>query len=233
MVEPIKVGRFIAQNRKNLNLTQKELAEKLGVTDRAVSKWENGRSIPDVGIIESLCKELNISIGEFFAGEKIQEKEYKKETEKMLLASLDEKQLYGVQIVIYILEFMSLELLMLPFQLSEKWPSINRINIIYWILAAAVFFCMCYLDKKMPERRLRNSNKWIQGIEAAVGFLWVVFPIASKERMNIFQGMSIGESIAIGLEIIIGFIIVVGVAIIQSKMRKEEWEEENNSKKPD
>ena len=46
MVEPIKVGRFIAQNRKNLNLTQKELAEKLGVTDRAVSKWENGRSIP-------------------------------------------------------------------------------------------------------------------------------------------------------------------------------------------
>lgn len=82
----------------------------------------------------------------------------------------------------------------------------------------------------MPERRLRNSNKWIQGIEAAVGFLWVIFPIASKERMNIFQGMSIGESIAIGLEIIIGFIIVVGVAIIQSKMRKEEWEEENNSK---
>ena len=41
MVEPIKVGRFIAQNRKNLNLTQKELAEKLGVTDRAVSKWSN------------------------------------------------------------------------------------------------------------------------------------------------------------------------------------------------
>ena len=233
MVEPIKVGRFIAQNRKNLNLTQKELAEKLGVTDRAVSKWENGRSIPDVGIIESLCKELNISIGEFFAGEKIQEKEYKKETEKMLLASLDEKQLYGVQIVIYILEFVSLELLMLPFQLSEKWPFINRINIIYWILAAVVFFCMCYLDEKMPERKLRNSNKWIQGIEVAVGFLWVIFPIVSKERMNIFQGMSIGESIAIGLEIIIGFIIVVGVAIIQSKMRKEEWKEENNSKKSD
>ena len=45
----------------------------------------------------------------------------------------------------------------------------------------------------MPERKLRNSNKWIQGIEAAVGFLWVIFPIASKERMNIFQGMSIGE----------------------------------------
>lgn len=96
-----------------------------------VYQWGNGRSIPDVGIIDSLCKELNISIGEFFAGEKIQEKEYKKETEKMLLASLDEKQLYGVQTIIYILEFVSLELFMLPFQLSEKWPSINRINIIY------------------------------------------------------------------------------------------------------
>lgn len=114
---------------------------------------------------------MNISIGEFFAGEKIQEKEYKKETEKMLLASLDEKQLYGVQIVIYILEFVSLDCIMLPFQLSEKWPFINRINIIYWILAAVVFFCMCYLDKKMPERKLRNSNKWIQGIRSGCRIL--------------------------------------------------------------
>ena len=63
--------------------------------------------------------------------------------------------------------------------------------------------------------------------------MWVIFPVASKERMNIFQGMSIGESIAIGAEIVVGFIIVVGVAIIQSKTRKEEWEEENNSKKSD
>ena len=230
MIEPIKVGRFIAQNRKNLNLTQKELAEKLGVTDRAVSKWENGRSIPDVGIIESLCKELNISVGEFFAGEKIEEEEYKKETEKMLLASLDEKQLYGVQAVICILSLVSLELFVLPFQLSEKWPSINKINIIYWILAIAVFGCICYLDKKIPERKLRNSNKWIQGIWAVVLFSWTIFPEV-LEYFNIFQDMSIGESIAIGIEIIIGFIIVVGVAIIQSKTRKEEWEEEKNNKK--
>lgn len=68
---------------------------------------------------------------------------------------------------------------------------------------------------------MRNSNKWIQGIEAAVGFLWVVFPIASKERMNIFQGMSIEESIAIGLEIIIGFIIVVGVALYNQKRERK------------
>ena len=232
MIEPIKIGKFIAQNRKSLNLTQKELAEKLGVTDRAVSKWENGKSIPDVGIIESLCKELNISIGEFFAGEKIEEEEYKKETEKMLLASLDEKQLYGVQAVICILSLVSLELFILPFQLSEKWPSINKINIIYWILAAVVFGCTCYLDKKIPERKLRNSNKWIQGIWAVVLFSWTIFPEVLK-YFNIFQDMSIGESIAIGVEIIIGFIIVVGVAIIQSKTRKEEWEEEKNNKKSD
>ena len=230
MVEPVKIGKFIAQNRKNLNLTQKGLAEKLGVTDRAVSKWENGRSIPDVGIIESLCKELNISVGEFFAGEKIEEEEYKKETEKMLLASLDEKQLYGVQAVICILEFVSLELFMLPFHLFEKWPPINSINIIYWILAVVVFGCVCYLDKKIPERKLRNSNKWIQGIWAVALFLWVIFPVVLREKFNIFQGMSIGESITIGIEIIVGFIIVVGVAIIQSKTRKEEWEEKNNKK---
>ena len=58
----------------------------------------------------------------------------------MLLVSFDEKQLYGVQAVICILSLVSLELFILPFQLSEKWPSINKINIIYWILAAVVLF---------------------------------------------------------------------------------------------
>lgn len=54
----------------------------------------------------------------------------------------------------------------------------NKINIIYWISAIAVLGCICYLDKKIPERKLRNSNKWIQGIWTVVLFLWVIFPEA-------------------------------------------------------
>ena len=68
-----KIGDFIAELRKENNMTQIELANKLGVTDRAVSKWENGRGLPDVSLFEPLCKEFNISVNELLKGEKIKE----------------------------------------------------------------------------------------------------------------------------------------------------------------
>ena len=60
----IKIGKFISENRKKVNLTQFELAEKLCVTDRAVSKWENGKSMPDSSIMLELCEILQISVTE-------------------------------------------------------------------------------------------------------------------------------------------------------------------------
>ena len=65
-----KIGKFIAQCRKDKKITQQELANKLGITDRAVSHWENGRSIPDVSLYKDLCNELGISIEELINGEK-------------------------------------------------------------------------------------------------------------------------------------------------------------------
>ncbi|MDE6733522.1 MAG: helix-turn-helix domain-containing protein [Oscillospiraceae bacterium] len=65
-----KTGRFIAELRGELGLTQRELAEKIGVTDKAVSKWERGRGFPDVAILETLSKELGVSIAELISGER-------------------------------------------------------------------------------------------------------------------------------------------------------------------
>ena len=62
MVDTQKVGAFIAQCRKEHNWTQKELGEKLGVTDKAVSKWENGRSFPDITLLEALCETFDITV---------------------------------------------------------------------------------------------------------------------------------------------------------------------------
>ena len=67
-----KIGKFIQEKRKEKNLTQKELAEKIGVTDRAVSKWERGVGCPDVSILEILSKELDCSILEILKGRKIE-----------------------------------------------------------------------------------------------------------------------------------------------------------------
>lgn len=94
-------GTFIAECRKEKGLTQKALGEKLNVTDRAVSKWETGRSFPDVAILEDLCQELGISVSELLAGKKIEAEHYQEETEKILVSSISKAKMYGYQIALY------------------------------------------------------------------------------------------------------------------------------------
>ena len=69
-MDQAKIGKFIAENRTAKDITQEELATKIGVTDKAISKWENGRCLPDVSLFKPLCKELDISINELLNGEK-------------------------------------------------------------------------------------------------------------------------------------------------------------------
>ena len=68
-MEQDKIGRFIAECRKKQKLTQAQLAEKLGVTSKSISRWENGKTMPDVSLFEPLCKELSISVSELLKGE--------------------------------------------------------------------------------------------------------------------------------------------------------------------
>lgn len=80
-----KIGKFIAQSRKAKNMTQTELANSLGVTDRAISNWENGRRLPDPSLMLDLCAHLDITLNELFAGEHLKNKTVVKETEKNIL----------------------------------------------------------------------------------------------------------------------------------------------------
>ena len=80
-----KIGRFIAELRKEKNMTQQELADKLNITDRAISHWENGRSMPDAGVILELCKILNINVNELLSAKKIKEDKYNERAEECLL----------------------------------------------------------------------------------------------------------------------------------------------------
>lgn len=77
-----KIGKFIQEQRKKNNLTQAGLAEKLNITDRAISKWENGRSMPDSSIMLDLCKELKINVNELLSGEIIDKNNYNEIAEK-------------------------------------------------------------------------------------------------------------------------------------------------------
>ena len=83
-----KTGKYIAEKRKLQNMTQAQLAEKIGVSDRAVSKWERGLSMPDVSKYEELCELLEVSINELFAGEDLEEDETDHETDHALITSI-------------------------------------------------------------------------------------------------------------------------------------------------
>ena len=81
----IKIGRFIAECRKQAKLTQMQLAEKLGITDKAISKWERGIAMPDTSIMLELCDILGISVNELLCGEKINMENDKQNYEQLLL----------------------------------------------------------------------------------------------------------------------------------------------------
>lgn len=87
-----KIGKFIAEKRKALGLTQMQLAERLGITDRAVSKWENGKSLPDSGIMLELCEILEISVTELLIGEEIAMEKYDENTQKAMLELVKQKE---------------------------------------------------------------------------------------------------------------------------------------------
>lgn len=112
-MDQMKIGRFISECRRSVGLTQAQLAEKLGITDRAVSKWETGKAMPDSSVMLDLCGELKISVNDLLCGEKVTMEDYNRELEENLLEMIRQKEqsdrrLLQIEVVIGILSFMVL-----------------------------------------------------------------------------------------------------------------------------
>ena len=133
-MDQIKIGKFIQGKRKEKGLTQSDLAEKLNITDRAISKWENGICLPDAGTMPLLCEILGISINDLFSGEKVDMKNNEKKLEENLLEMTKlkenkDKELLTMEIVIGVLS--SLVLFVLVFVASfVDMPDYVRIILI-------------------------------------------------------------------------------------------------------
>lgn len=131
-----KIGKFIAEQRKNKKLTQEQLAEKLGVTDRAVSKWERGLNLPDASLMLELSKILDITVNELLTGEIIKKERFMEKLDENLIEVVREKEesdkrLLTMEIVIGVL--MTVVFLALVFVASfiemEEWLRITLILI--------------------------------------------------------------------------------------------------------
>ena len=104
-----KIGNFIAECRKQKKMTQYELGEKLGVTEKSISNWENGRNMPDLSLFKPLCEELNITINELLSGEKISEDNYQEKFEENIINTISysnkklkkKNQLIGLILMIF------------------------------------------------------------------------------------------------------------------------------------
>ena len=142
----IKIGKFIAERRKKKIMTQEQLAEKLFITDRAVSKWERGLSLPDADKMLELCNILDINVNELLNGEKIDMKDYEKKNEELLLelAKQDEmknKRLITDMWVMTVSAFIFyVALIIISVNLLEEGPLLAIIICIATVLLLTVCF---------------------------------------------------------------------------------------------
>lgn len=88
-----EIGEFIAEMRKEKHLTQAELGERLGVTNKTISRWENGSYMPDISLIQLLCKELKISINELLSGKRLNDEDFRKNADINMISALNRQKL--------------------------------------------------------------------------------------------------------------------------------------------
>lgn len=140
-MDQMKIGKFIALCRKEKQLTQKQLAERLHLTDRAISKWENGKSTPDSSVMLALCQELGISVNELLCGEKIEMQDYNKIAEENLLALTRKEEQQNKKLLLYekVIGYTSTISFLILIFVTSFFVQNNPARIILLILAFALF----------------------------------------------------------------------------------------------
>ena len=150
-MDQLKIGKFIAECRKHKKLTQMQLAEKLNITDKAISKWENGKAMPDSAIMLELCDILCISVNELLNGEKISMEKNNQKNEQLLLDMAKElerknKTIWVSMLVIIIVSMIALlaGVLIAAFLIPEGvWQLVTIIGV------CVVFLIPCFYALKL------------------------------------------------------------------------------------
>ena len=115
-MDQIKIGKFILNSRKEKGLTQEQLAEKLSVTSKSISRWENGNTMPDYSLLKELCNELGINVNELLSGEKIKGNDYMNKSEENLIKL--RKQIDKRKKVLTIISYVFIAIIVVAFILN-------------------------------------------------------------------------------------------------------------------
>ena len=165
-MDQVKIGKFIADERKIKGYTQKQLSEKLGVSDKTISKWECGNGFPEASLLLPLCNELEITVNELLTGERISKQSYKEKAEENMVNLIKEKEENKQKIllttiigVISTITFVTLLLVVCFYTDVITLP----IKIVLMIIAISVFGIGLYVamwgDRKIGYFKCRNCNE--------------------------------------------------------------------------
>ncbi len=178
-----KIGKFIAECRRKKNMTQQELAEKLGVSDRTIGNWENGRNMPDLSLFKPLCDELDISLNDLMSGEVVKSKEYQEKLEENIINTISytNKKLENKNNIIGLLLIIFGVLISLS--AIAIFPSESSWGAIYSVFGAIISL----LGVSRFTKKLNHSKKLICNFGYFIIFIAVLFIIDYIGVINIHQ----------------------------------------------
>ena len=173
-MDQIKIGKFIADERKRKGYTQKQLSEKLEISDKTISKWERGNGFPEVSLLLPLCNELEITVNELLSGERVSEEDYRKKAEENMVnlvreAQESKKKIILSAIVVGLTIIAALPLIMISGMLEmENWLRVTII-IIGGVVVFGGIAVACVLDRdagafECPE----CNNRFVPDMKAYV-----------------------------------------------------------------
>ncbi len=156
-----KIGKFIASVRKEQNLTQEELAEKLGITSKAVSKWECGKGLPDASIMIDLCKILKITVNDLLSGEKVTKEQYQEKLEANIIDTIDysnKKDNEKNKKIAKIIMLFGIFIIFSAFSMFSSDSSWGAIYSILGLMISVIGFYLFNLKKTIIQRLLLSGG---------------------------------------------------------------------------
>lgn len=186
-----KIGKFILECRKEKKLTQQELAEKLGVTDKSVSNWENGRNMPDLSLFKPLCETLDISVNDLISGEKIAQDKYQEKSEENIIKTIDytnKKVLEKNNLIGIILITFSIFLIITSMSIFKSESSFGSIYSIIGVLLSLIGISKFTKKLNLKKKLLFNLGYLILSINLLflIDYISVV-NIKQAPRFSIYK----------------------------------------------
>lgn len=152
-MDQIKIGGFIAEERKRKGYTQKILSEKLGISDKTISKWERGNGFPEVSLLIPLCSELDITVNELLSGERVSEEQYRKKAEENMVNLVKEAQENKKKIILSVMVGILTILAAVPlFMVARMFDMRTGVRITFIVIGIVVLIIgiavACIMDRE-------------------------------------------------------------------------------------